>query len=361
MGIFSRKVETAHFASAPVKAAAGSAYVNNFLYYQTGSDEIRALSVPTVSRSRDLIAGLIGSLELKHYQKVWNSVDEEYTEVYLPLEPWMERPDPKVTRSFFYVNIFSDLFFYGVAYAYITRRYAPQGAGQQGFPAAFTWLPAANVTSVKQSGIPQYYGPSDELEFNGQALDVNNVVQFISPIEGILKIGARAINTSIYLDQAADRYAQLETVPGYLQQVDGEDLSGEDLGSLASAWANARKQNAIGALSRQVEFREYRQNPQDVISDQRKYQALEMARLCNIPAYLVSAPTEGASMTYQNAQQARQDLYLFGARIYLDVIEQTLSADNILPRGRYVEFNMEDYAAEVAEDTPSRSNEMEDA
>jgi hypothetical protein len=360
MGIFSRKVETAHFASAPVKAAAGAANIGNFLYYQTGSDEMKALSVPTVSRSRDLIAGLIGSLELKHYQKVWNSIDEEYNEVYLPLEPWMERPDPKVSRSFFYVNIFSDLFFYGVAYAYITKRYAPQGGGSQGFPAAFTWLPAANISSTEQTGIPQFYGPSNELEFNGQPLDVSNVVQFISPIEGILKVGARAINTSIWLDQAADRYAQLETVPGYLQQVDGEDLSGEDLGSLASAWAQARKQNAIGALSRQVEFREYKQNPQDVVSEQRKYQALEMARLCNIPAYLVSAPTEGASMTYQNAQQARQDLYLFGARIYLDCIEQTLSADNILPRGRYVEFNMEDYAGEVAEDT-SRSNEMEDA
>ena len=109
-----------------------------------------------------------------------------------------------------------------------------------------------------------------------------------------------------------------------------------------------------------MEFREYKQKPQDVIADQRKYQALEMARLCNIPAYLVSAPTEGASMTYQNAQQARQDLYLFGARIYLDVIEQTLSMDNILPRGRYVEFNMEDYASEVAEDS-ARSNEMDNA
>jgi len=359
MGLFTRKAEAPSFASAPIKAAAGAANVGNFLYYQTGSDEIKALSVPTVSRSRDLIAGLIGSLELKHYSKQW--MGDNYEEIYLPLEPWMERPDPKVSRSFFFVNIFSDLFFYGVAYAYVTRRYSPQGSGGQGFPASFTWLPAANISSTKQTGYPQYFGPSDELEFNGQPLDVNNVIQFVSPIEGILKIGARAINTSIYLDQAADRYAQLETVPGYLQQIDGEDLSGEDLGSLASAWANARKQNAIGALSRQVEFREYKQNPQEVISDQRKYQALEMARLCNIPAYLVSAPTEGASMTYQNAQQARQDLYLFGARIYLDCIEQTLSGDNVLPRGRYVEFNMEDYAGEVAEDTPSRSNDMEDS
>ena len=335
MGIFSRKVDTAAFASAPVQAAAGASYIGNFIAYQTGTAETRALSVPTISRSRDLLAGIIGSTGLKHYSKQWNGSD--YDEVYLPLEPWMEQPDPKVSRSFFFVNIFSDMFFYGVAYAYVQTRYST------GLPASFTWLPAANVSSTQQSGVPQYFGPSDELEFNGQPLDVNNVIQFLSPIEGILKIGAQSINTNIFLNQAADRYASLETVPGYLQQIDGEDMSGDDLGNLASAWAAARKQNAIGALSRQVQFREFAQNPQEVIADQRKYQSLEMARLCNVPAYLVSAPTEGASMTYQNAQQARQDLYLFGARIYMDAIEQTLSSAQVLPRNRYVEFDIEDY------------------
>lgn len=333
MGLF--KTTKPAFASAPVKAAAGASNVGNFIFYQTGTDEIRALSVPTVSRSRDLIAGLVGALELKHYSKQWTG--EKYEEIYLPLEPWMERPDPKVTRSFFYVQIFSDLFFYGVAYAYITSRYS------DGRPASFTWLPAANMSSTQQTGIPQYYGQSDELEFNGQPLEIANVLQFVSPLEGVLKTGARAINTSLYLDAAADRYAQLETVPGYLQQISGEDMSGEDLGDLAAAWAAARKANAIGALSSQVQFKEYAQNPQEVIADQRKYQALEMARLCNVPAYLVSAPTEGASMTYQNAEQARQDLYLFGARIYLDVIEQTLSGEQIMPRNRFVEFDMEEY------------------
>lgn len=332
---FLRRTQAPSFASAPIQAAAGASQVGQFLYYTTGTDEIKALSVPTVSRARDLIAGLIGALELKHYSKQWTG--EEYEEIYLPLEPWMERPDPKVTRSFFFVNIFSDMFFYGAAYAYVTTRYS------DGRPASFTWLPAANITSTEQTGIPQYYGRSTELEFNGMALDVSNVIQFISPIEGILKTGVRAINTSIYLDQAADRYAQLETVPGYLQQVSGEDMDGDFLGELASAWAAARKSNAIGALSTQVQFKEYSQNPQEVIADQRKYQALEMARLCNVPAYLVSAPTEGASMTYQNAEQARQDLYLFGARLYLDVIEQTLSGDDVLPRGRFVEFDIEDY------------------
>lgn len=335
MGIFSRKVQTASFASAPVQAAAGASFVNNFITYTVGSDETRALSIPTVNRARDLLAGIIGSVGLKHYSREWNG--EEYDEVYLPTEPWMETPDPKVTRSFFFVNIFSDMFMYGIGYAYITSRYST------GLPASFTWLPAANMSSLQQTGYPQYFGASTELEFNGQPIDANDVVQFLSPVSGILKIGARAINTTLWLDAAADRYSSLETVPGYLQQVDGEDMSGEDLGALASAWAAGRKQNAIGALSRQVQFKEFDQNPQEVVADQRKYQSLEMARLCNVPAYMVSAPQEGASMTYNNAEQARQDLYLFGARIYMDAIEQTLSSAQCLPRNRYVEFDIEDY------------------
>ena len=351
MGIFSRKIETANFASAPVQAAAGASYIGNFLQYTTSSAEVRALSIPTVSRSRDLLAGIIGSVGLKHYSKQWNGTD--YDEVYLPLEPWMEQPDPKVSRSFFFVNLMTDMMLHGVGYAYITTRYST------GLPASFTWLPAANISSTEQTGLPQFYGPSKELEFNGNPLDVSNVVQFLSPTDGILKIGQRAINTTLFLDQAADRYASLETVPGYLQQVDGEDMSGDDLGALASQWAAARKQNSIGALSRQIIFKEWSSNPQEVNAEQRKYQSLEMARLCSVPAYLVSAPTEGASMTYQNAQQARQDLYLFGARIYMDAIEQTLSSAQVLPRNRYVEFDIEDYeGSESPNGMPN--NEMDD-
>jgi len=130
MGIFSRKIETANFASAPVQAAAGASYIGNFINYTTSSAEVRALSIPTVSRSRDLLAGIIGSVGLKHYSKVWNGSD--YDEVYLPLEPWMETPDPKVSRSFFYVNIMTDMMLHGVAYAYITTRYST------GLPASFT-------------------------------------------------------------------------------------------------------------------------------------------------------------------------------------------------------------------------------
>ena len=37
---------------------------------------------------------MVGCLEFRHYSKQWTG--ERYEEIYLPLEPWMEQPDPVV-------------------------------------------------------------------------------------------------------------------------------------------------------------------------------------------------------------------------------------------------------------------------
>jgi hypothetical protein len=119
-------------------------------------------------------------------------------------------------------------------------------------------------------------------------------------------------------------------------------MSGEELGELATAWAAARKSNAIGALNDYVEFVPF-DNPSEVVADQRRFQALELARLCDVPAYLVSAPTEGASMTYQNAQQANVDLFLYGTQALIHTLQQAFSMNTILPRNRFIEFDVAEY------------------
>ena len=73
-----------------------------------------------------------------------------------------------------------------------------------------------------------------------------------------------------------------------------------------------------------------------------------MARVANIPAYLVSAPQEGSGLTYTNVQDSNRQLYLYGAKPFLECIQQTLSASNVLPRNRFVEFDVEGYLAEEA-------------
>ena len=336
MGIFRKTTTPAFGAEIKAAAGAGGSGINATYTYTIGSQELRALSLPTISRARDLIASMVGCLDLRQYQLVWDGAEEEYEKRYMMGESWFTRPDPKVTRNFIMSNTFSDLFFYGRAFWYITSRYST------GFPASFQWLPAANISTMDQAG-PQWFTVSDQVEFNGVDIPTENLVQFLSPIMGLVYSGAPAVDTAYKLDNAARRFAVNEIASGYLQQRGGEAMSAEDLGELAAGWAAARRNNAIGALNEFVEWKEFSSDPSKLqLVEARQYQALELARLANIPPYLVGAPT-GTGMTYQNALQARQDLYLFGAKPYLDCIQETLSGDTVIPRGRHIEFDLSDY------------------
>jgi hypothetical protein len=66
--------------------------------------------------------------------------------------------------------------------------------------------------------------------------------------------------------------------------------------------------------------------------------------LANVPPYLVGVAT--GAYSYQSAQQARADLYIFGVKLYAEAIAQTLSMNNVLPNGTYVEFDAESYLEE---------------
>jgi hypothetical protein len=341
VAFFSRKITTAEFASSPVKAAAGVSMsgIPGMYAWSSGTFEQIALSLPTVSRARDLLASTISGLEFRQYVKQWNGT--EYEEIYVPNESWMENPDPKVPRQFILANTVTDLWMTGRAFWAVTSRNATDGR-----PMSFEWLPSANIQTPDQVG-PQFFGMPKEIEFNGIQLDPNEIITFLAPTTGLMFSGRRAVSIATHLDQYADRAATIETVPGYLQQTAaGETMSGEELGDLAAQWAQARREgNVIGALNNYVNFVEFDRDPLEVNAAQREYQALDLSRICSVPAYLVSAPTPGASMTYQNASQARQDLWLFGAHMLATAITSRLSMNDVVSRGRYVKFDTDDLLA----------------
>ena len=369
-----RKVST-HPSIKAAAGAAGNPLVGNFINYTTGADRTIALRNPTISRARDLICGMVGCLEIEQYGRVWNGDEYEYVD--LPPDTWFQNPDPNVTRNFIMSFTADDLLFYGRAFWVVTQRNAA------GFPSAFTWIPAADVTTWDQAG-PQWWGPSSQIYFQGIQLETRDVVQFLSPIPGLLFTGSRAINTAIRLDAAAERFATMEVpagylkqtggepmsgqeladlaaerfatmeVPaGYLQQTEGEPMSGQELADLAAAWSEARLTSSVAALNQYVKWQESSIDPSKLeLVNARTYQALELSRVANIPPYLVGAPT-GSGMTYQNAQQARQDLYLFGSKFYIDCIEQTLSLNSVTPRGRYIKLDVDSYLEENDVSGPS--------
>ena len=344
MAIFNRSIKKAAISPQPTKAAAagGTFYQNNnagaqlvgqYYSYVEGTARNRAMSVPTISRARDLMASVIGCMNLKMYNEMWNGQEMEK----MPLAPrtWLRRLDPNVPNSFLLSWLFDDLFFYGRAFLYITSRTA------DGYPASFTRLPAGMVNTLDQTG-PVWFAPSKQLTFQGGNLNPDDLVQFLSPIQGIVYMSEKAIATALQLEAARFRNSSSAIPAGILRQTGGEPLSAQELADLAAAFNAARATNQTAALNEFVTYTETMTSPDKMLLiESAEFQAMEMARLCNIPPYLAGVSV--GSYSYQSSAEARMDLWTFGVRAYADCIAGTLSQNNVLPNGTYVEFDVQQY------------------
>jgi len=332
------KVAAAVGNSAYSSSMAGPNMVGQYYSYQEGDARNQAMSVAAISRARDLMASVIGCMPLRMYNEVWDPATTEMEKVYLAPRSWLRRIDPALPNVTLFSWLFDDIFFTGRAFLYITSRTA------DGYPASFTRLPAGSITTTDQAG-PVWFAPSNAVYFQGGEIDPKDLVQFISPIQGIVYQSPRVVETALKLEAARARNASSSIPAGVLKQTGGEPLSAEELGDLAQAFNAARATNQTAALNEFLSYSETTATPDKMLLiDAAEYQALECARLTNVPPYLLGVAT--GSYSYQSSQQARADLYIFGVKAYAECIAQTLSMNNVLPNGTYVEFDAESYLEE---------------
>jgi phage portal protein BeeE len=190
-------------------------------------------------------------------------------------------------------------------------------------------------------------------------------VQFISPVQGIIYQSQTAIETALRVEQSRYRNAQSSLPSGVLQvKAGGEPLSSQELADLATAFNSARVNNQTAALNEFLTYEETKALPDNMLMiESADFSGKEMCRLGNIPFYL--AGFDIGSYQYTTSAGAREDLYLFGARQYLDCVSQTLSGNNVLPRGTYVKFDIDSYLESMMKDemmteTPDMTETIEE-
>jgi phage portal protein BeeE len=356
MGIFNKPVTKAAISVPSVQAAVGYAPagnnrnpIDNFYNYQEGAARQRAMTIATVSRSRDLLASVIGCMPLKMYGEVFDDASGEMEEVPLAPRSWLRQPDPAVTFNFLMAWTLDDLLFYGRAFWYITER------TQDGFPSKFQRLPAGSITTLDEQG-PVFFHPSKSISFAGNELDYRNVVQFLSPIQGIVYSSEQTITTALKIEQSRFKNAQSSLPSGVLKQTGGEPLSAQELSEIGAAFQEARLTSQTAVLNEFLTYEASTATPDKMLMiESAQYSALDLARLCGVPPYLVGVST--GAYAYTSSEQSRADLYIFGVKPYADCIASTLSMNNVLPRGTYVKFDSDSYLEEnyVADNMPGNS------
>lgn len=285
-----------------------------------------AMSVPSVARCRNLISGVVAGLPLNLYRK---STGEE-----LGNPVWVDQPSINQPRSVTMAWTVDSLMMYGVAYWEVTEVYAEDGR-----PSRFDWVPNTKVTfetDLYGTKVTQYYVDAVARPQWG----VGSLVTFQAFDEGILERGAETIRAAIDLRKAAVIAASTPLPSGVLRN-NGADLDPKEIAGLLAAWKNARQNRSTAYLTSTLEYTPTSFSPKDMMYDEaQQFLATEIARLCNIPAYLVSAEANN-SMTYANVLDERKQFYSLSLAPYVNAIQDRLSMDDITARGNAVRFDVD--------------------
>ena len=285
-----------------------------------------AMSVPSVARCRNLIAGVVADLPLNLYRK---STGEE-----LGNPVWVDQPSINQPRSVTMAWTVDSLMMYGVSYWEVTEVYAEDGR-----PSRFEWVPNTKVTfetDLYGTKITQYYVDAIARPQWG----VGSLITFQFMDEGILERGSETIRAAIDLRKAAVIAASTPMPSGVLRN-NGADLDPKEVAGLLAAWKNARQNRATAYLTSTLEYQPTSFSPKDMMYDEaQQFLATEIARLCNLPAYLLSAEAN-SSMTYANVLDERKQFYSLSVAPYVNAIQDRLSMDDITARGNAVRFDVD--------------------
>jgi HK97 family phage portal protein len=297
-----------------------------FNYVMPRVQRNEAMSVPSIARCRNLCSGVIGGLPLNLYRK---STGEE-----LGNPVWVDQPAINQPRSVTMAWTVDSLMMYGVAYWQVTELYAEDGR-----PARFKWIPNVKVTfntDLYGMEITEYFIDAVAVPMSG----LGSIVTFQAFDEGILERGSDTIRAAIDLRKAAVIAASTPMPSGVLRN-NGADLDPKEVAGLLAAWKNARQNRATAYLTSTLEYQPTSFSPKDMMYDEaQQFLATEIARLCNVPAYLLSAEAN-QSMTYSNLLDERKSFYALSLAPYVCAIEDRLSMDDITARGNAVKFDVD--------------------
>jgi len=331
LGITKKDV-TAQLAPAVMSQGYGVGVYSYGGLYATGNgapfmDRFTSLQVPAVVRCRNLLAGVVSSVDLELYKKSTGAKMES------PL--WLDQPDMRQPRSVTIAYTVDSLLFYGVAYWRVTSLYADDGR-----PSGFEWVANTRVTvTTDETGeAVQYYSVNG---VRAPMAGIGSLVTFQSLLPGVLETGGRTIQAALDLEKAASVAAATPMATGFIKN-SGADLPEAQISGLLAAWKAARASRSTAYLTSTLDYQTVGFSPKDMMyNEASQYLATQIARLMNVPAYYISADMNN-SMTYQNIIDGRKEFVAYSLQPFISAIENRLSLDDLTAHGNVVRFALDE-------------------
>ena len=305
--------DVAQVASLPVEVAQA------FGVY-TGGDAVtydQAMSIPACRAGVLTIAGKMSSTPLVCVRTRAGRSPERVD------RPFLVQPDPAATRSATIGDTVQTLLFYGVAYWQVLQR------DSTGFPSAARFLhPSRVFVDTVQSTV----------RIDGVEVDWRQIIAFRGPDRGLLHHGSRALKTALLLEEAVRQYARMDVPLGLITDDVGNMLV-DEVQEFLNSWEAARRSRTTGYLPAGLKYTNPNFNAEQIeLGDARGFQAAEIARLLNLPASVVNAPTSD-SLTYSTTVENFRTLVDVTFAPWGSAIQDRLSMGDCTPLGTQVFFD----------------------
>ena len=332
MGIFSRKSSSTPTVKQDLLAQYApqimtESYNSIYNYATPRLQRADAMKVSSFARARNLICGTGATIPLSLYKK---STGEELGS---PL--WLEQPSLTQPRFVTISWTIDSLLMYGLAYWEITEVYQEDGR-----PKRFEWVANSRVTfdlDLYNTTVQQYYVDGIARPMDG----IGSLITFQGFDEGVLARGGATLQAAIDVQKAMAVSATSPFPTGVLKN-SGADLDPKEVQGLLAAWKQARNNRSTAYLTSTLEYTPVQFSPKDMVyAESLQYLATEIARLCNIPAYMLSADMNN-SMTYSNVMDERKQFFAYSLMPYLEAISSRLSMNDITAAGNEVRFDVND-------------------
>jgi len=298
-----------------------------FGYNGVGIDRNFALQVSSVARCRNLVAGVISSIDLGLYKK---STGEK-----LGSPVWLEQPDQRQPRSVTIAATVDSLMFFGICYWRVTSLYADDGR-----PSGFEWVANNRVTYTTNkygTEVQDYFVDGQLVPMGG----IGSLVTFQSLLPGVLQSASTTIKAAWDVQKAAAVSAATPMATTILKN-NGADLPESQIQGILAGWNSARRNRSTAYLTSTLSAENIGFSPKEMgYVDFSQYLATEISRAMNVPSYLISADMNN-SMTYQNILDGRKEFVAYSLQPYISAIEDRLSMNDITNSSNQVRFAVDD-------------------
>jgi phage head maturation protease len=301
----------------------------------------KALQVTAVLRARNLIAGTLASLPLRHH------LPDRRVERW----PLFEQIDPDMPNTVVMAQTYEDLLFESIAWWRVIEKDA------RNWPMHARYVPteAVHVASTDWPGSEGWISRDLILAEHGQVfidgypVPDDEIIRFDSPNPPLLVHAAGAIRACLSLDQMAELFAAEPLGLGYFKPDEGAELEDDEAQQIIDKWHLARRSHAWGYLKGLTPDTLDWDAEKLQMADQRKHAVLEIARAAGLDPEDLGVST--TSRTYQNSEQRRQDLVDFTLGAYVSAVQDRLSMGDVTPRGHYARI---DFGGFLRSDTKTR-------